>query len=97
MIIRTAKELGQLIRDQRSRKDLTQAQLADLVGVSRKWIIDFESGKRTTDLSLVLLTINALELELDAHVREKHARGKDVDVNEIIAASQVEKSSSVHR
>ncbi len=88
MIIRTAKELGQLIRDHRSRKDLTQAQLADLVGVSRKWIIDLEGGKRTTDLSLVLRTVNALGLELDAHERVKRLGQNDIDINEIVAQSQ---------
>lgn len=88
MIIRTTKELGQLLRDHRSRRGLTQAQLADLVGVSRKWIIDLEGGKRTTDLSLVLLTINALELELDAHPRKKRTGKSNIDVDEIVARSQ---------
>jgi HTH-type transcriptional regulator / antitoxin HipB len=65
MRVRSAAELGHLARDRRRGQRLTQAQLAERVGVSRKWIIDLERGKRTADLSLVLRTLNVLGLELD--------------------------------
>jgi y4mF family transcriptional regulator len=89
MIIRSPHELGHLVRDSRLRKGITQAQLATQVGVSRKWIIDLEAGKRTTDLSLVMRTLNALGLELDA--RDRRARDtklRGVDVNEIVEAAR---------
>jgi HTH-type transcriptional regulator / antitoxin HipB len=69
MRIRSATELGHLSRERRTQRGLTQAQLAQLVGVSRKWIIDLEAGKRTADLSLVLRTLNVLGLELDVRDR----------------------------
>jgi HTH-type transcriptional regulator / antitoxin HipB len=69
MIVKNPKELGHLVRDYRSKKSLSQANLAAEVGVSRKWIIDLEAGKRTTDLSLVLRTLNVLGIELDARNR----------------------------
>lgn len=69
MIVRNPKELGHLVREHRSKRGITQAQLAAEVGASRKWIIDLEAGKRTTDLSLVLRTLNVLGVELDARTR----------------------------
>ncbi|HEY5220408.1 MAG TPA: helix-turn-helix domain-containing protein [Gemmatimonadaceae bacterium] len=64
MRVRTATELGHLARDRRLHLGLTQAALAARVGVSRKWIIDLEAGKRTMDLSLALRSLNVLGLEL---------------------------------
>lgn len=86
MIIRTTKDLAHLIRDQRSRRFLTQANLAELVGVSRKWIVDLEAGKRTTDLSLVLRTIKALGLDLD--VRDRAGRDGSNKLDAIIERSK---------
>jgi len=70
MLIRTTNDIGHLVRDQRKRQGLTQAELATRVGVSRKWIIELESGKRTAELVLVLRTLNALRVDLDAQPRE---------------------------
>lgn len=69
MLVRSPAEFGHLARDARHRLALTQAQLAERVGVSRKWIVDLEAGKRTTDLSLVLRTLNVLGFELDVRAR----------------------------
>ena len=88
MIIRTPRELGHLVRDARTRRALTQAQLADEVGVSRKWIIDLEAGKRTTDLSLVLRTLNALQLALAiTDGPQRRTKRALVDIDAIVAAS----------
>lgn len=87
MIIRNSKELGHLVRNTRQQRALTQAQLAAHVGVSRKWIIDLEAGKRTTDLSLVFRTLNSLGLNLDAKERTKRKSG-GFDINAIIDAAK---------
>jgi hypothetical protein len=57
------------------------------VGASRKWIIDLESGKRTTDLSLVMRTLNVLGIALDAHERSE-ATSKEVDIDAIVDAAR---------
>jgi len=89
MVIRTAAELGHLVRDARMRHGLTQAQLAADVGASRKWIIDFEGGKRTAELSLVLRTLSALHLQVDvsAQAQRKVVR-PSTDIDAIVAASR---------
>ncbi len=88
MIVRSPVELGHLVRDQRAHVALTQAELATQVGVSRKWIIDLEGGKRTTDLSLVLRTLNVLGLDLDVHPRsDRTVRTDAPDLDAIIGAA----------
>lgn len=94
MILRTAYELGQFIRDQRTSRRLTQAQLAEMTGVSRKWLIDLEGGKRATDLSLVLRTFNALGIELEARSRDVKVGANSIghDIDDIVARSRKRRS-----
>lgn len=44
MIVQNAVAVGELLRGARRRKRLSQQQLADLVGVSRQWVISAEGG-----------------------------------------------------
>lgn len=90
MIIRNSRDLGALVRDHRVKKGLTQAQLATRVGVSRKWLIDLESGKRTSDLRLVLRTVNAIGLQLDAVDKPKQGVIGGPDINAIVNATQTD-------
>jgi HTH-type transcriptional regulator / antitoxin HipB len=87
MIIRNARELGYLIRDIRKGRGFTQAELAIQAGVSRKWLIGVEAGKRTSELSLILTTLNVLGVALHARVRNE-AETDGVDINEIIDAAK---------
>jgi HTH-type transcriptional regulator/antitoxin HipB len=65
MLVRTPEDLGQLIRERRRELGLDQRSLAERVGVSRLWIIEFEKGKPRAEIGLVLRTLNALELSLE--------------------------------
>lgn len=65
MRIKTAETLGQLVQDQRKQRGWSQSQLAEKVGVSRLWVSQFENGKETVELGLVLKTLRALDLQLD--------------------------------
>jgi len=86
MIVRSATELGHLARDRRRELALTQAELAGRVGVSRKWIIDLEAGKRTADLSLVLRTLNVLGMEIDVRAPSTGPGASVVD--DVVRASR---------
>jgi len=66
MQVNTSKDLGALIRDQRTRLDWTQEALAARVGVSRLWIVQLEKGKPTAQIGLVLRTLKELGVALDA-------------------------------
>jgi y4mF family transcriptional regulator len=65
MLVRTPRELGAFVRDARTQRRLTQAELAKQVGVSRSWVIDLEAGKRTLEIGLVLLVLETLEIRLE--------------------------------
>lgn len=66
MRIRSVRDLGALVRDRRRHHHLSQAELAARIGASRKWVVDFEQGKPTAEVGLVLKTLAALGIALDA-------------------------------
>lgn len=76
MRIKTVETLGELVRDQRKQRGWSQSRLAENVGVSRLWVGQFENGKETVELGLVLKTLRALDLSLDAGLlkRDSHER-----------------------
>lgn len=53
-------ELVNRLREERTRRNLTQAQLAELVGVSRKTINTVENGVFTPSTTLALRLARAL-------------------------------------
>lgn len=66
MRIRTPADLGALIRDRRITLGLDQKTLAQKVGASRQWIVDAEKGKPRSEIGLLLRTIAALGIVLNA-------------------------------
>ncbi len=62
--LHTPADIGALIRARRRELGVSQARLAELVGVSRLWINQFERGKPGAGLGLVLRTLATLGIEL---------------------------------
>lgn len=89
MQIRTAKDIGALIRDQRKNQQLDQAKLAEKVGVNRRWVLEVERGKPRAEIGLVLKTLEALGLTLSVETTTARRRGgrevESVDIDAIIA------------
>jgi len=86
MLISSPHELGQLVRDRRKRLGITQAQLAEIVGVSRHWVIALERGNTGAELGLVLTALSAVGLRVDAR-RPEPADAETIvgrAVNEVI-------------
>lgn len=84
MPIRTPADLGLLIRDRRKQLGLDQQALAQRAGVSRQWIVEVEQGKSRAAIGLLLKTLRALDLELEAtpaaaESRTRGARAIDLD------------------
>jgi len=65
MIVRTARDLGAAVRDERLRHGWTQAELAGQIGTSRQWVISFERGKPVAEVGLVLKALAALGVAAD--------------------------------
>ncbi|WJI09933.1 helix-turn-helix transcriptional regulator [Methanobacterium sp. CWC-01] len=53
------------IKELRARKDLTQAQLADQVGVRRETIVFLEKGKYNPSLKLAYLIARVLDEKIE--------------------------------
>ncbi len=64
MKINSAKDLGALVRAHRKKKKWSQQELASRAGVRRLWISQFERGKTTAHIGLVIQTLKALNLSL---------------------------------
>jgi HTH-type transcriptional regulator / antitoxin HipB len=96
MRIRTPTDLGALIRDRRNRVGLDQKSLAEKVGVSRQWIVEVEQGKPRAEIGLLLRTIGALGIALDAEPSAKEPKEKSashgldahVDIDSIVDSAR---------
>ncbi len=91
MRIRTATDVGAVIRQRRRALGLDQRALAAKVGVSRKWIIEVEKGKPRAALRLVLRTIEALGAVLRVEETapdpsQAAIRGAPIDLDRVIQA-----------
>ena len=96
MHVRTAKEIGTFIRDQRKRQKLDQATLASLIGVNRRWVMEVERGKPRAEIGLVLKALAALGLSLSVHrddISGSSANALDtVDIDEIVRKAKEPKT-----
>lgn len=91
MIIRTPADLGTLIRNTRKRLRLDQSTLAKNIGVSRLWLVEIEKGKPRAEIGLVLRTLDALHITLNATTSEDPPPKKSqnsIDIDEIVAAAR---------
>lgn len=62
--IRSAEALGRIIRQERKRQRLRQADLAAMIGASHVFLGDVEKGKPTVQLGRVLKLLDELGLTL---------------------------------
>jgi len=62
------------VRTRRRQLRLDQAELAELAGVSERFVYALEAGKRTVQLDKVLAVLSALGLHLEIH------RGADSEI-----------------
>lgn len=64
MRLRTARDLGPILRENRRRKGWSQTDLAEKVGVSRQWVSLVETGKTSVEFDLVLAVLRALGFQI---------------------------------
>lgn len=75
--VRSAGQLGVLIREERLRRKLTQQELADLSGTGQKTVSQIENGNEGASLEVVFRLLAVLGLEIRFSPREIGA-GKSV-------------------
>ena len=92
MQVVTASDVGRLIKATRSRRSITQADLAMAAGVSRRWLVDLEAGKPRAELELTLRVLAALGLKLHTAQETPNASSDplapshDLDLDEHLTA-----------
>jgi HTH-type transcriptional regulator/antitoxin HipB len=64
MMANSIVEIAGLVRARRKSLNLTQAELADLAGVSPRYVYDLENEKATVALDRFLSVLDALGLRL---------------------------------
>jgi y4mF family transcriptional regulator len=69
MVIRSAQDMGRLIREAREQRKLSQQAFADLVGVGRRFISELENGKTTLEFDKVLQVASASGIDVLARRR----------------------------
>ena len=62
--IRSAEDLGAVVRAARQAQSLRQSDLAGLSGTGNRFIVDLERGKPTVQLQKVLDMVDLLGLEV---------------------------------
>lgn len=68
MAMSISKDINVVVRARRKELGLTQSQLAELAGVSSRFVFDLEAGKQTVALDRVLLVLKVLGLKLNLRV-----------------------------
>lgn len=61
--IKLANEFGRLVKLQREKQGLNQAELADKAGLDRTYIGGIERGERNPSLNSIYKIANALKIE----------------------------------
>lgn len=74
--------VGELLKQQRLQKNLTQAKLAELLGVSIKTISNWENGRNYPDIASLITLSNLYSISLDQLVKEDGAVIQDVTKKE---------------
>jgi transcriptional regulator with XRE-family HTH domain len=65
VIVRSIGEAAAQVRGRRLQLRLSQDQLAQRAGVSRKWVYEFEAGRPHAEFGHLLRVLDALDLQLD--------------------------------
>ena len=63
-VVRSAADMGQVVRQQRQASSLRQIDLAGIGNTGNRLIVDIEKGKPTVQLQKVLDVLDLLGLEL---------------------------------
>jgi y4mF family transcriptional regulator len=87
MRIRSIRDIAAAVRGRRIDLGLSQADLSRRAGVSRKWLVEFESGKPSAELRLVLRVLDELGLTLEIstdRAADASSLGQTIDLDALL-------------
>ena len=71
MRVRTPRDLGALIRENRRSLGISQLELATRVGVGREWLIAVEKGKANAGIARLLRVLTVLRMDVDIRTAQE--------------------------
>lgn len=71
MLMRSPKELALLVVSQRKKLKLSQAEVANLVGLKQKTISAFENKPQATKLETLFHILSAVKLDISVLAKDK--------------------------
>ncbi len=87
--------MGTAVHDARTRAGLTQARLAELAGVSRKWLIGLEQGTRTrAELIKIFDVLRALDLTIRLYPAKEEPGTESQALSDTLAIQSSEQKLS---
>ena len=97
------QDIGRFIAERRRTKNLTQEQLAELLGVSNKTVSKWETGRSMPDYSVVELLCEELDITVSEllSAKKNESEGTSVYTEEQVAlllykAQQMENRNRIH-
>lgn len=97
------QDIGRFIAEKRRARNLTQEQLAELLGVSNKTVSKWETGKSMPDYSIVELLCKELNITISELIaaKEKESESTPIYTKEQVAlllykAQQMENKKRIH-
>ncbi len=70
MPFKTPEQLGSALRIRRMERAMSQVELAERLGVERKWIMKVEAGNPKAEFGFILKTFAELRLEGKITIRD---------------------------
>ena len=64
-LISSSRDLGAIVRAERRRLGLRQADLAKIAGTGRRFLSELENGKPSLEIGKIMLVLNSLSLKLN--------------------------------
>src|ERR1035441_7478126 len=89
MRIRTATDLGAIIRERRTKLGMDQSSWEILGGTSRNRLVEVEQGNPGAEIGLILRTLKSLEISIDVETDSpvetpSQSKAKAPDINSIL-------------
>lgn len=81
-LIRSAKELGSMLRATRKQQQLTLERVSGLTHIGTRFLSELERGKETAELGKVLSALDKLGLEVIIQPRGYAAKMKQTNFND---------------
>lgn len=67
MIIKSAQDIGKIVKETRKKQNFTQVQLAQLSNVGTRFLSDLENGKPTCEIDKVIKVLANLGIKLEVN------------------------------